>query len=177
MVWNPNKWKAVFLATSKTAIPQNSKPHFVFPAQPLQKYPTPGVFLPDFEIWLGSKARAVLPFTLIVINVLLNVRKSKLRSKKYLNLCSQKPENLSSCKKFIFPLMLKKSIKIKKKLLGILQSNFSSICSNAEKTIPLTLDNSDFCMLFFKHKYTENQRVIQIFKRLFYWFSTDYNTF
>jgi hypothetical protein len=32
-------------------------------------------------------------------------------------------------------------------------------------------------MLFFKHKYTENQRVIQISKRLFYWFSTDYNTF
>ncbi len=91
------------------------------------------------------------------INVLLKDEKSKLCSKKYLNLCSQKPENLSSCKKFTFPLMLKNSIIIKKKLFGILQSNCSSICINVEKTIPLTLDNSGVLYVFFKHKYTDYQ--------------------
>jgi hypothetical protein len=60
-------------------------------------------------------------------------KKSKPCSKKSLNLCSQKPENLSSCKKFTLPLMLKNSIKMRKKLLGVLQSSLSSICSNAEK--------------------------------------------
>ncbi len=122
---------------------------------------------------LGSKASAVLPFICFWINALLKVKKPKLCSKKYLNLCSQKPENLSSCKKFTLPLMLKKSIRIKKKLLGILQSSFPSICSNVEKTISLTLDNSAVWYVFFKHKYTENQWAIQFFKQLIFAYFTE----
>jgi hypothetical protein len=35
---------------SIAAIPPISKPHFVFEAHPDQKYPKPGVRLPDLEI-------------------------------------------------------------------------------------------------------------------------------
>jgi len=52
---------------------------------------------------------------------------------------------------------------VKIKLRGILQPNCISICPNAFKTVALSKDNSDFCMFFFKHKYTDYRRVILIF--------------
>lgn len=71
-----SRWKLNLVSASITESPRISIPLSALPAHPDQKYPIPGVCLPDLWIKLGSKAMAIRVSIQGSDNALLKQKKS-----------------------------------------------------------------------------------------------------